>query len=103
MKNEKIKRQSRVRVQQQLELLFVFYWIFCVFFWLVNYFKTRDSIESYYDIPLIREAHTNDSDKDYLKNRKRYAWIKFINKAPDYKERIRKARRKKDQMLDKPS
>tara|TARA_B100001057_G_scaffold497581_1_gene602103 strand:- start:377 stop:688 length:312 start_codon:yes stop_codon:yes gene_type:complete len=101
MKSEKTRRRYRVRFQQQLELLFVFYWILWALFWIKNYFKTKDAIESYHDVPFTRESHGNDSDKTYLRNRKRYAWTKYINKKLDYKERIKKARRKKDQILDK--
>jgi hypothetical protein len=101
MKSEKTKRQAQIRMQQQLELLFIFYWLLWVSFWLINYLKTRDAIESFYIVPFEREIRVNDSAKTYLQSRKRYAWKKYVNKELDYKERVKKASRKRDQSLDK--
>ena len=101
MKDEKTKRHSRIKFQQRLELLFIFYWVLCIIFWIIKYIKIRDAKESCFDNPFQREIQNNDSNATYLQTRKRYAWVKYINRELDYKERIKRANRKKNQTFDK--
>jgi hypothetical protein len=37
---------------------------------------------AYRNLAAEREAYTNDQNSDYLKTRKRYAWLKYIFKQP---------------------
>ena len=71
-------RHETIHFQQQLELLFVFQWLLYGLFWLIGQVKYRDGSKAYYESPFEREAYQNDKDEDYLKNRKRYAWVRYI-------------------------
>jgi len=93
--SEQTKRHETVHFQQQLELGFALQWAIYAFSYLYYLIKLKDPREAYYNINFEREAYGNESDQDYLKNRKRYAWVKYINKELDYKERIRKTQRQK--------
>ncbi|RPG59488.1 MAG: hypothetical protein CBD51_003120 [Flavobacteriales bacterium TMED191] len=92
--SEKTKRHECIHFQQQLELAFAGQWILYIFSFIFNYLKTRDATLSYYDNVFEREAYGNEADKDYLSRRKRYAWIKYINKEYDFKERVKRSRLK---------
>ena len=71
-------RHETIHFQQQLELLFVFQWLLYGLFWLVGLVRYRDGAKAYYESPFEREAYTNDKDENYLPNRPRYAWVKYI-------------------------
>lgn len=93
--SEKTKRHECIHFQQQLELGFALHWVIYAFSYLYHWVKLRDSREAYFAISLEREAHGNESNQDYLKNRKRYAWVNYINKDLDFRERIKKKQRQK--------
>lgn len=91
--SEQTKRHETIHFQQQLELGFALQWVIYAFSYLYYLAKLRDPREAYYDISFEREAYGNEADKNYLENRKRYAWVKYIGREYDYKERIKRARR----------
>ena len=93
--SEKTKRHECIHFQQQLELGFALQWVIYAFSYLYYWVKLKDTQEAYYAIEFEREAYGNESDQDYLKNRKRYAWVKYIGREYDYKERVKRAGRKR--------
>lgn len=76
--NERLKRHETIHFQQQLELLFVFQWILYGLAFLIGFIKHRDGEKAYFLSPFEREAYDNDKDSNYLKNRTRFSWIKYI-------------------------
>ena len=72
-----MKRHETIHFQQQLELLFVFQWILYGVFWLRGFIMYRDASLAYYRNPFEQEAYDNESNSNYLQNRKRYSWIKY--------------------------
>ena len=91
--SEKTKRHECIHFQQQLELGFALQWAIYACSYLYHLIRLRDPREAYYAISFEREAYGNESDRDYLKNRKRYAWVKYIGREYDYKERVKRAGR----------
>jgi hypothetical protein len=73
-----LKRHETIHFQQQLELLFVGFYILYLTFWLVSFIRYRSGSNAYYEIPFEREAHYNQHTEDYLDTRKRYSWIKYV-------------------------
>lgn len=59
---------ERIHMRQQVELLVVFFYLLYFFEWLCK---------SYEDISFEREAYENESDIDYLKKRKMFAWVNY--------------------------
>lgn len=59
---------ERIHIRQQLELLIIGFFILYFFEWLCK---------GYEDISFEREAYENESDIDYLKKRKMFAWVNY--------------------------
>jgi hypothetical protein len=71
-----IINHERIHFQQALELLVIPFYVIYVLEWLFKlpfYGK-----EAYKNISFEKEAYSNQIDLQYLKNRKRYNWIKLI-------------------------
>jgi hypothetical protein len=68
---------ERIHVKQQLELLVIPFYILYVFFYFINRFKGMESYTAYREIPFEREAYMEESNLDYIKNRKLWAWVKY--------------------------
>ena len=76
--SDKTKNHETIHYVQQKEMLFIFQWLAYGAFWLVNFIRSGNGAEAYYKNPFEEEAYENDSNLEYLKNRKPYAWIKYI-------------------------
>jgi hypothetical protein len=76
--SEVTKRHETIHFQQQLELLFLPFYVLYGFFWLVGYAKTRNGQDAYHFIAFEKEANAGEVSETYLENRKRYSWIKYI-------------------------
>lgn len=60
---------ERIHLQQQIELLVVWFYVLYFFEWLCK---------GYEDISFEREAYQNESDFTYLKKRKWYSWVNYL-------------------------
>ncbi len=76
--SEETKRHETIHFYQQLELLFVFQWILYGLFLVIGRFTTGSWKRSYFHNPFEVEAYEHDEKKDYLKERKPWAWTKYI-------------------------
>jgi len=78
--DENTRRHEAIHFQQQLELLFVAFFILYFVFWLGGMLIHRfDGEKAYYNNPFEKEAFKNDTDPEYLKTtRKRFAWVHYI-------------------------
>jgi hypothetical protein len=74
------RRHETIHFQQQLEMLFLFQWVFYVLFWLIGLFIYKfDGNLSYHMNPFEREAYANERKTKYLsETRKRYAWVNYF-------------------------
>jgi|TARA_R110000744_G_scaffold47478_3_gene104524 beta-lactamase regulating signal transducer with metallopeptidase domain len=77
-KRERTINHESIHIKQQEELLIIPFYVLYVLEWFIKLFFYGK--QSYYNISFEREAYSNEHDKDYLKNRKRYRWIKRILK-----------------------
>ena len=77
-KQKEIINHEKIHFQQILETGIIGFYI--VFFIELIYksIKNRSIIDGYLDISFEVEAYEYMEDLDYLKNRKRYRWIKYI-------------------------
>ena len=78
--SERTKRHETIHFQQQLELLFLPFFLLYGIFWVVGLFVNKfDGAEAYLSIPFEQEAYQNDHSEQYLPNtRKRFGWIKNL-------------------------
>lgn len=71
-------RHQTIHFYQQLELLFVFYWVLYSFFWILQRGRDIDSGDPSGGNPFEREALLNEHDKSYPFARNFYAWRHFL-------------------------
>lgn len=71
-------RHELIHTRQQLEMLFLPFFVWYVVEWLVLCLRYRDRMKAYRNISFEREAYRNQDDEKYLEHRKMYAWTKEI-------------------------
>ena len=69
------KNHETIHWQQYIECGIIGFVILYYIFYFFNLIRYKDGKMAYYMIPFEKEAYDNDEDFDYLKNRKRYAWL----------------------------
>ena len=71
---------EKIHTKQMLELLIIgFYLWYIIEYLLIRIFGNKDSqTDRYHEVSFEEEAHNNDTNLNYLKNRKPFAWIKYI-------------------------
>lgn len=67
---------EKIHWQQQLEMLVIFFYLWYVVEWLIRSLFQKNA---YRNISFEREAY-NSSNLNYLEDRKRFSWIKYIFK-----------------------
>lgn len=72
------RRHETIHYRQWLELGFIGFLILYPLFWLILMIKHRNGKKAYVLNPFEREAYMNDGKANYLSQRKRYAWMKYI-------------------------
>jgi hypothetical protein len=65
---------EKIHTSQIKEMLYVFFYVWYVIEWLIRLPKGN----AYRSISFEREAYANDKNPNYLKTRKRYAFLKYI-------------------------
>ena len=70
---------EKIHIEQQRELLVVFFYILYIWYWLMGKVKGMNNHDAYMNIPFEREAYTQMYDENYLDNRERHAWRQYIN------------------------
>ena len=76
--SEATRRHETTHFQQQIELLFVGFYVLYLAFWLYGLIKYRNGKKAYRESPFEREAYRNEVDVDYLASRPRFGWVKHI-------------------------
>lgn len=69
---------ERIHTAQQRELLFVPFYIMYFLEWLVRLVQYRNNRDAYMNISFEREAYTNGHNLNYMRNRRRYAWVRYL-------------------------
>jgi hypothetical protein len=71
-------RHEKIHFLQQVEMLFIFHWLFYAYFYLVARFKGHGHYIAYRYNPFEIEAYNNEADVNYLKTRKFFAWVPCV-------------------------
>ena len=71
---------ERIHTTQMRELLFVPFYILYVAEWLVRLVQYRNRDTAYRNISFEREAYAYGHSLDYLRRRRRYAWLRFLRR-----------------------
>lgn len=81
--NPLLIRHEKIHFRQQLELLILPFYVLYLLFYLYNLVKYKQHHIAYLQICFEKEAYANEQNLNYLNQRKRYAWYKFLfNSGP---------------------
>lgn len=75
--SEITKNHENIHWQQYIELGILGFLFMYMLYYVIGLFKYKDGKLAYFSIPFEREAYSNHEDLEYLKNRKRYCWLKY--------------------------
>lgn len=70
-----------IHTRQQLEMLFLPFYLFYVIEWLIKLCIYRNWNLAYRNISFEREAYRFGHDLTYLKHRKPFTWLQFLRNA----------------------
>lgn len=69
---------EKIHLRQQLELLFVPFYIFYLLEYTIRLIQFKNKDLAYRNISFEREAYTNEADLDYLKKRSFFRFLNYI-------------------------
>lgn len=69
---------ENIHWKQEKELLIVGFYLLYIMEFFLRLIRMRRWHKAYRSISFERECYESETDLDYLKSRKHYAWIKFI-------------------------
>ncbi len=76
--NKNLLNHEKIHLRQQIEILiFPFYLVYIIEF-LIRLIQYKDWQNAYRNISFEREAYQNESNLQYLKQRKFWAFLKYI-------------------------
>ncbi len=81
--DEVLINQERIHLEQQKELLIIFFYMLYILEWVFKYVKYRNSYLAYRNLSFEREAYQNETKLNYLQNRK---YFSFLNYFKSFKE-----------------
>jgi len=76
MDDKETVNHESIHWQQQLEMLVIFFYLWYLIEWGIRLFTNKK--DAYYCISFEQEAYAYTKNFDYLKTRKRYAWVKYL-------------------------
>ncbi|MCB9202321.1 MAG: hypothetical protein H6604_04640 [Flavobacteriales bacterium] len=78
LKNDAIiVNHERIHLRQQIELLWIFFFILYVFEFIFNYIRLKNLHLAYMNISFEKEAYKNQNNLKYLKDRKFWSFLKY--------------------------
>jgi hypothetical protein len=75
----RLMRHETIHFWQQVEMLFVFHWLFYSLFYVIARAKGHCHYVAYRYNPFEIEAFNNDANVKYLQTRKPFAWVRYID------------------------
>jgi hypothetical protein len=76
--NKSLINHERIHLKQQLELLWVFFFIWYFLEYLIGLFRYKNHSKAYINISFEQEAYMNETNLEYLKERKMYSFLKYF-------------------------
>lgn len=73
-----ILNHERIHARQQLEMLWLFFFIWYGAEYIIKLIRYLDHSKAYRSLSHEKEAFSNDSEPDYLQRRKAYSWLKYL-------------------------
>ena len=76
--DKRIMNHERIHIRQQKELLVLPFYILYLIEYVIGLIKYKSKFKAYMNISFEQEAYQHDIDLNYLKDRKMWAWKRFI-------------------------
>jgi hypothetical protein len=77
-RNKILINHERIHLRQQIEMLWIFFFVFYIAEYIYNLIKYKNAHIAYSKISFEKEAYANELNLYYLKKRKFWAFIKYI-------------------------
>ncbi|ALM48635.1 hypothetical protein AMR72_06850 [Flavobacterium psychrophilum] len=77
--NHRLINHERIHLRQQLEMLVLPFYIWYIAEYLIFLLKFKDKKKAYYHISFEREAYGNEANQNYLKTRRFWHFLKYLN------------------------
>lgn len=76
--NSVFMNHERIHIRQQIEMLFVFFYLWYVIEFFIRWILLFDAKKAYQTISFEKEAYTFENEFDYLNKKKIFSFIKFL-------------------------
>lgn len=76
--DKRILNHERIHIRQQVELLVLPFYMLYLIEYVMGLLKHRNRFLAYKNISFEKEAYKNDSDLNYLKQRRFWEWAKHL-------------------------
>lgn len=77
--NKTMINHEKIHLRQQLELLIIGFYILYIVEFFIHYLRLRNRVKAYLNISFEREAYSNEENPEYLKFRKNWSFLKYLN------------------------
>ena len=75
---DKSYNHEKIHLKQMQEMLWIPYYLwYCIEYICIRLFHKKQG-DAYHDVSFEEEAYNNEWDFEYTKNRKHYAWLKYL-------------------------
>lgn len=78
LQNQKLINHEKIHIRQQLELLVFPFFIWYILEFIFKWFRYQNVHLAYKNISFEREAYQNDSNYNYIKEKKYWSFLKYI-------------------------
>jgi len=78
MLNKRVLNHEAIHTRQMLELLVIGFYLWYLIEWSILLIRYRNGLKAYRHIGFEKEAYDNEGDLQYLKQRKKYAFKKYL-------------------------
>ena len=76
--DQRLLNHEKIHLRQQEELLVIVFYLWYVIEYLIRFARHRNHYDAYMNISFEKEARNFERNSDYLKQRKRFNFLKFI-------------------------
>lgn len=76
--NKTFVNHEKIHLRQQIELLIILFFIWYVLEFFVRLIQFGNRKKAYRNISFEREAYANESNADYLANRKFFSFLRYL-------------------------
>lgn len=76
--NQKIINHEKIHLRQQIEMLWIFFFLWYGIEYLIRLIQHRNSLTAYFNISFEKEAYANEIHPDYLKTRSFWSFTKYL-------------------------